>query len=153
MKFWKGEEITYLEPSYVFVFGSNPEGRHGAGAAKAAIKFGAKYGVGRGLVGQTYALPTKNLRKGFKEVLPGGTTLLYEKAGERSLSRQQIEENIREFYDCAIDHPLLTFFVVYKAGSKNLNGYSSEEMFQMFTHTEVPENVRFHTSFRQFLLK
>lgn len=25
---WTGEQITQLEPNYVFVFGSNPEGRH-----------------------------------------------------------------------------------------------------------------------------
>lgn len=31
MLYWTGEQITQLEPNYVFVFGSNPEGRHGAG--------------------------------------------------------------------------------------------------------------------------
>ena len=47
----------------IFVFGSNPEGRHGAGAAKIAREqFGAKYGVGEGLTGNAYALPTKDLR-------------------------------------------------------------------------------------------
>lgn len=47
----------------IFVFGSNPEGRHGAGAAKIAVdKFGAKYGQGEGLQGNAYALPTKDLR-------------------------------------------------------------------------------------------
>ncbi|MCB0369444.1 MAG: AAA family ATPase, partial [Bdellovibrionales bacterium] len=40
------------EKNTVFVFGSNPEGRHGAGAAKVAVqKFGAKYGQGEGLQG------------------------------------------------------------------------------------------------------
>lgn len=48
----------------IFVFGSNPEGRHGAGAAKVAVKmFGAKYGQGEGLQGNSYALPTKELRE------------------------------------------------------------------------------------------
>lgn len=47
----------------IFVFGSNPEGRHGAGAAKVAVdRFGAKYGQGEGLQGNSYALPTKDLR-------------------------------------------------------------------------------------------
>lgn len=56
--------ITALDPGEVFVFGSNLAGRHGAGAAKQALKWGALYGRGRGLCGQTYALPTKdqNLR-------------------------------------------------------------------------------------------
>ena len=68
MRCWTGDTITKLEPNYIFVFGSNPEGRHGAGAAKAALKFGAKYGIGRGLQGQTYALVTKNLKEGFGKI-------------------------------------------------------------------------------------
>lgn len=52
--------ITELEPYQVFVFGSNEKGVHGAGAAKQAVKFGAKYGEGIGQYGQTYAIPTKD---------------------------------------------------------------------------------------------
>lgn len=45
----------------VFVFGSNLAGVHGAGAARAAKeKFGAKMGVGVGLHGNSYAIPTKD---------------------------------------------------------------------------------------------
>lgn len=45
----------------VFVFGSNTAGRHGKGAAlKARNKFGAVYGVGEGLTGGAYAIPTKD---------------------------------------------------------------------------------------------
>ncbi len=51
---------TQPERGEIFVFGSNLAGRHGAGAAKAAMwHFGAKYGVGSGPVGQSYAIPTK----------------------------------------------------------------------------------------------
>ena len=47
----------------IFVFGSNPEGRHGAGAAKIAREqFGAIYGRGEGLQGNAYALPTKRIK-------------------------------------------------------------------------------------------
>jgi hypothetical protein len=43
----------------IFVFGSNLAGRHGAGAALYAHKHrGAACGVGEGLTGQSYALPT-----------------------------------------------------------------------------------------------
>ena len=46
-----------------FVFGSNLAGIHGAGAAKAAMeKFGARYGVGIGFTGQSYAIPTKDYK-------------------------------------------------------------------------------------------
>lgn len=45
----------------IFVFGSNLAGIHGAGAAKVAIdKFGAVWGQGRGLNGQSYAIATKD---------------------------------------------------------------------------------------------
>lgn len=54
------------EKNTIFVFGSNPEGRHGAGAAKIAREqFGAKYGVGEGMTGNAYALPTKDLSVKF----------------------------------------------------------------------------------------
>lgn len=147
MRFWTGDEIKTLPKDCIFVFGSNPEGRHGAGAAKAALKFGAKYGVGRGLIGQTYALPTKNLRAGFTEIV-GTKTIVYDRQGYRSLSVEQITSNILEFYECAENNPDLKFIVVYKNCGKNLNGYSSEEMFQMFTSATVPKNVYFHESFK-----
>lgn len=45
----------------VFVFGSNLAGRHGAGAARTAYnKYGARYGMGVGHYGDSYAIPTKD---------------------------------------------------------------------------------------------
>lgn len=45
----------------IWVFGSNLAGIHGAGAAKVAIdKFGAVWGQGLGLNGQSYAIATKD---------------------------------------------------------------------------------------------
>lgn len=45
----------------IFVFGSNLAGRHGAGAAKEAYKkHGARYGMGVGHYGCSYAIPTKD---------------------------------------------------------------------------------------------
>jgi hypothetical protein len=52
--------ITELMDNEVFVFGSNEGGKHGGGAAKLAIKWGAKWGQAEGLYGKTYAIPTKN---------------------------------------------------------------------------------------------
>jgi len=52
--------IIKLNKSEIFVFGSNESGRHGKGAAKTAIKWGAKYGQSSGIQGRTYAIPTKN---------------------------------------------------------------------------------------------
>jgi hypothetical protein len=52
--------ITKLNKNEIFVFGSNESGRHGKGAAKTALKWGAKYGQPQGIQGRTYAIPTKN---------------------------------------------------------------------------------------------
>lgn len=61
------ERITELGPREVFVFGSNYAGRHGRGAAKDALKFGALMGKGKGPMGRTYAIATKGHKL---EVLP-----------------------------------------------------------------------------------
>lgn len=46
---------------YVFVFGSNTRGFHGKGAALVARNvFGAEYGVGIGITGRSYGIPTKD---------------------------------------------------------------------------------------------
>ncbi len=45
----------------IFVFGSNLAGIHGAGAAREAHQsWGAVWGAGIGLHGQSYAIPTKD---------------------------------------------------------------------------------------------
>jgi hypothetical protein len=63
--------ITYhadgtLPPSsenWIWVFGSNLAGIHGAGAAKVARdKYGATLGIGRGKTGNSYAIPTKGTK-------------------------------------------------------------------------------------------
>lgn len=51
--------ITELQPGEIFVFGSNLAGEHGGGAALLAWrKWGAIWGQGAGLQGQTYGIPT-----------------------------------------------------------------------------------------------
>lgn len=53
------ERIDSLEKDEVFVFGSNRDGHHMGGAARAAMdKFGAVWGCGDGLQGQSYAIST-----------------------------------------------------------------------------------------------
>ena len=48
--------IKSLNEGEIFVFGSNLQGYHGGGAARVAMnRFGAKFGVGVGLQGQSYA--------------------------------------------------------------------------------------------------
>jgi len=51
--------IKDLAPNEIFVFGSNLQGAHGGGAARLAMdKWGAIWGQGVGMQGQTYAIPT-----------------------------------------------------------------------------------------------
>lgn len=57
------EYITKDDENTIFVFGSNLAGRHGKGAALTArLTWGAKTGVGSGLTGRAYALPTKDAK-------------------------------------------------------------------------------------------
>ena len=56
------DKITKLAPDEIFVFGSNLAGRHGGGAALTAMRlFGAEWGKGEGLQGQSYAIPFLDL--------------------------------------------------------------------------------------------
>ena len=51
--------IDSLKEGEIFVFGSNKEGLHGGGAAAKAFRdFGAEWGVGVGMTGHCYAIPT-----------------------------------------------------------------------------------------------
>lgn len=63
------EFITELAEDEVFVFGSNLAGMHGGGAAATAHRcFGAVWGKGVGLYGQSYAIPT--MQGGVETVKP-----------------------------------------------------------------------------------
>jgi hypothetical protein len=121
------------EPNTVFVFGSNPEGRHGAGTAKIAKEqFGAIYGQGEGLQGNSYALPTKDLR-------------IKENNSLKSISPEQIVDNIKKLYEVAIQNPDKQFKVAYRNTSdKSLNGYTGLEMIEMFNNAgQIPPNIVF----------
>lgn len=61
--------ITSLRPNEIFVFGSNLQGIHAGGAARAArLHFGAVMGQGIGLQGQSYAIPT--MQGGVETIRP-----------------------------------------------------------------------------------
>lgn len=63
------ERITELKPNEIFVFGSNLAGSHGGGAARLAhCRFGAIWGQGVGLQGQSYAIPT--MQGGVETIKP-----------------------------------------------------------------------------------
>lgn len=133
------EKVTALESDQVFVFGSNTEGIHGAGAAAAAVRFGAVLGQARGMQGQTYAIVTKDLN-----------------IGERSIPVEGIHREINEFIDFALSRPDLEFLVT-EIGC-GLAGYKVPEMALPFWERfgraleDLPENIvlpeSFHTGGR-----
>lgn len=58
-----------LNPKEIFVFGSNLAGAHGGGAAWLAYnRFGAIWGQGTGLQGQSYGIPT--MQGGVETIRP-----------------------------------------------------------------------------------
>lgn len=142
INFYKGN----IEPeeNTIFVFGSNPEGIHGAGAARVALlKFGAEYGVGEGLTGNSYALPTKDLR-------------VLKNNGLRSISEKDIIKSIKKLYKVAEQNPDKTFKIAYrnKADEVTLNGYNGREMFMMFLQAtdesnSFPKNIQFSEEWKE----
>lgn len=146
MKTYKGL-ITELPENGIFVFGSNTEGRHGGGAALIAKqKFRAVYGQSKGLQGQSYAIVTKDLTK---SVHP-------------SISKVEIKDQIKELYRFARLMPNLDLYIAYSGRGVNLNGYTPEEMANLFKvaatcyiehfeETNYPENIVFEEEFAKLL--
>lgn len=63
------ENITTLGRRDIFVFGSNLAGHHAGGAARVALnRFGAVWGQGEGLQGNSYAIPT--MQGGIDSITP-----------------------------------------------------------------------------------
>ena len=63
------DRIAALKPGEIFVFGSNLAGCHAGGAARFALEhFGAIWGQGVGLQGESYAIPT--MQGGIETIRP-----------------------------------------------------------------------------------
>ncbi len=98
----------------IFVFGSNREGRHGAGAALNAARFyGAVYGQAEGRQGNSYAIVTKELRP---NVPPVGL--------------EEVRAGVDRFIKFAQDHPDLEFQVT-KIGC-GLAGFTEAQIAPLF---------------------
>ena len=99
--------IDSLEENEIFVFGSNLQGMHGGGAARVAHeKFGAIWGEGIGLQGQSYAIPTMH----------GGVDV--------------IAPYVNDFIAFAKEHPELKFLVT-EIGC-GIAGFRISEMAPLF---------------------
>lgn len=121
------KKIHTLKENEVFVFGSNEAGIHGKGAAyTAAERFGAKAGVGFGLVGQSFAIPTKDKKIKTLEIV-------------------QIQYFVNQFITFAKRKPDLIFFVV-EIGCKNA-GYKPKDIAPLFKDAINVENIYLPESF------
>ena len=108
--------ISKLFPNEIFVFGSNLEGMHGGGAALTAYKkFGAVWGQGTGLQGQSYAIPT----------MQGGV--------------ETIKPYVDEFIDFARKHPDLRFLVT-PIGC-GIAGFKPSQIAPLFTEAKNLPNI------------
>lgn len=117
--------ITSLQKDEVFVFGSNINGMHGGGAARVAMdKFGAVWGQGEGLQGQSYAIPTM---EGLANIPPV----------------------VDRFIKFAKDHPELKFFVT-PIGC-GIAGYTEDEIAPLFKEATKLDNVFLPAGFWQIL--
>lgn len=118
--------ITELKDNEIFVFGSNLQGSHGGGAAAiAAQKFGAIWGQGVGLQGQSYGIPT--MHGGVAEIRP----------------------YIDEFIEFAKQNPNLVFLVT-RIGC-GIAGFTEEEMAPLFADAVNVENVFLPNSFWEII--
>lgn len=114
--------IVGMTDNIIFVFGSNLAGRHGKGAALYAKQhYGAQRGVGEGLIGRAYAIPTKGHSL---EVLP----------------LDQIKVSIQQFADFAQAAPNLTF-ILTPIGC-GLAGYKVTDILPLVEAARMPENVK-----------
>ena len=86
-------EIIKLNENEIFVFGSNLSGRHGKGAAKTALCWGAKWGQANGLQGKTYGISTKDA------------------AIRRTLRIDEIKPFVDDFIEFAKENQSLIFLV------------------------------------------
>ena len=118
--------VVSLKPNEVFVFGSNLAGFHGGGAARAAYKkFGAIWGQGVGMQGQSYAIPT----------MQGGV--------------ETIAPYVDEFIEYAMAHPEKRFLVT-EIGC-GIAGFSPEEIAPLFRKAIDIDNISLPMRFWELL--
>jgi len=120
-----------MPPGEIFVFPSNLSARHGDGAAKDAMKFGASYNVAFGFSGNTYAIPTKGYSDNGK-------------FNAKSLHLMKIKEYVDKFIADVKDNPQFIYNIVEIGCGRA--GYQPYEIAPLFRecidiqYTKMPES-------------
>lgn len=110
------DKITSLGKNEIFVFGSNIRGRQIGGAANYAHRhFGAEWGVGEGITGNSYALPT----------MEGGI--------------DYVRGKVITFLSFASQHPELKFYVTLVGCG--IAGFTPDEIGPLFADAGGMDNV------------
>lgn len=145
LKYWNGywhpavtpRHISHLRPGEIFVFGSNIRGQHAGGAAAAAVRhFGAVWGQGVGLQGQSYAIPT----------MEGGVGYI----------KQFVDEFIKQFVvrkseiTEKTDHSKIPFFYVTPIGC-GIAGFHPCDIAPLFRECKDAFNVALPQCFLEYI--
>ncbi len=122
-------DIRTLLPHQVLAVGTNPEGRHGKGAAKTAVPLGLRYGQAEGLMGRAYGIPTKELRAGYPQ-----------------FTVERVAQGVDRFIAVARERQNLEFLVV-EIGC-GLSVFTPADIGPLFAqHWPLPPNVILPESF------
>lgn len=120
-------QVNVLAEDEIFVFGSNSQGAHMGGAARVAQeKFGAVWGIGEGLQGKSYAIPTM---EGLENLAPA----------------------VQRFTTFARQHKELKFLVT--AIGCGIAGYQPDEIAPFFLEAAHLPNVFLTLSFWKVIMK
>ena len=125
--------VDHIASNHYFVFGSNEAGRHGKGAAKTAMKFGAKYGQAYGFQGATFAIPTVN------------------SSISKKLKIEKIKYWVDKFIVEAKENPD-KIFLVTPIGC-GLAGWTPKDIAPLFKECIDLENVHLPKVFWRYLIK
>lgn len=129
-----------IKDDEILVITTNPEGRHGRGNANVGLRYyGAIYGQAKGPMGRTYGIITKDLRK----------------RKHPSIKEDVIIEQIIEFYKYVRENDDRYFVIPYggKADKVNLNGYTNQQMANMFSAVDMPNNLSFEIEFIKLIVR
>jgi predicted NAD-dependent protein-ADP-ribosyltransferase YbiA (DUF1768 family) len=138
-------KVTSLKPNQIFVFGSNPLGINGnpsKGTGGAAL---VAYNIAGVKQGEKMDNKLSDSGKAW------GMTTVTSPGKKRSKTPQEITEGIKKLYEYAKQNPTKEFLISDYSGT-NLNGYSGQEMADMFVNAgTIPSNIVFNENFDKLI--
>jgi hypothetical protein len=138
-------KVTNLESNQIFVFGSNPLGINGnpsKGTGGAAL---VAYRIAGVKQGEKMDNRLSDSGKAW------GITTVTGPGKKKSKTPQEITEGVKKLYDYAKENPTKEFLISDYSGT-NLNGYTGQEMADMFSAAgPIPSNIIFNENFNNLI--